>query len=112
MNSKNENIFVRFGKKFLFFQEAFVFGKSKSDACFPTIEGKIENKEKNYLIVLLFNWMSRFTIALNIERETNRVSGWKKERLVDEHFRPMRGWLTRARRAREGKERDIKNEEE
>lgn len=57
MNSKNENIFVRFGKKFLFFQEAFVFGKSKSDACSPAIEGKIENKEKNYLIVLLFNWV-------------------------------------------------------
>lgn len=99
-------------RNFYFSKRLLLLEKVKVTACSPAIEGKIENKEKNYLIVLLFNWMSRFTIALNIERETNRVSGWKKERLVDEHFRPMRGWLTRARRAREGKERDIKNEEE
>lgn len=36
----------------------------------------------------------------------------EEEGLVDEHFRPTRGWLTRARRARERKERDIKKEEE
>lgn len=97
------NFYFYFSKRLLFLE------KSKTRVFH---DWKVENKEKNYLIVLLFNWMSRFTIALNIERETNRVSGWKKERLVDEHFRPMRGWLTRARRAREGKERDIKNEEE
>lgn len=61
--------------------------------------------EKSYQVIIS-------CVESDLPSNEKEESRFTKEGLVDERFRPMREWLTRARRARERKKRDIKEEEE